>query len=117
MELIDREVMRKNAGKLRRNMTKEEKHLWYDFLRKLPGHFRRQYVIGNYIADFYSEAYKLVIELDGSQHDGPEAIEYDRKRTAYLKSRDNRVMRFDNYEINTRFEDICTTILQELGQL
>ena len=56
------------AQKLRREMTKEERHLWYDFLKDLPATFNRQKVIGNYIADFYCASSKLVIELDGSQH-------------------------------------------------
>ena len=57
-----------NAKELRNNMTKEERHLWYDFLRSYPVRFSRQKVLGNYIVDFYSAEAKLVIELDGSQH-------------------------------------------------
>ena len=49
-------------------MTKEERHLWYDFLRTLPVNFYRQKVLGSYIVDFYCASAKLVIELDGSQH-------------------------------------------------
>ena len=49
-------------------MTKEEKHLWYDFLKKYPIRFNRQRPIGNFIVDFYSSKAKLVIEVDGSQH-------------------------------------------------
>ena len=56
------------AKLLRRNMTKEERHLWYDFLRQHPARFSRQKVLGRYIADFYSAKAQLVIELDGSQH-------------------------------------------------
>ena len=56
------------AKLLRRNMTKEERHLWYDFLRQHPARFSRQKVLGRYIADFYSAKARLVIELDGSQH-------------------------------------------------
>ena len=57
-----------NAKSLRRNQTKEERHLWYDFLKSLPVMVHRQKVIGPYIVDFYIAAAKLVIELDGSQH-------------------------------------------------
>ena len=56
------------SKKLRREMTKEERHLWYDFLKPLPFTFHRQKVIGSYIVDFYCAKAKLVIELDGSQH-------------------------------------------------
>ena len=54
------------AQELRSNMTKEERHLWYDFLKSLPVTVHRQKVLGNYIADFYIASKKLVIELDGS---------------------------------------------------
>ena len=57
-----------NARSLRKEMTKEERHLWYDFLRAYPIRFSRQKVLGKYIADFYCAAAKLVIELDGGQH-------------------------------------------------
>ena len=56
------------AKQLRKEMTKEERHLWYDFLRSYPVRFSRQKVLGKYIADFYCAEAKLVIELDGSQH-------------------------------------------------
>ena len=49
-------------------MTKEERHLWYDFLKQMPMNFKRQKVIGSDIVDFYCAAAKLAIELDGSQH-------------------------------------------------
>ncbi|MBR2481422.1 MAG: DUF559 domain-containing protein, partial [Oscillospiraceae bacterium] len=55
------------AKQLRREMTKEERHLWYDFLRSHSVRFSRQKVLGRYIADFYSAEAKQVIELDGSQ--------------------------------------------------
>ena len=60
------------AKQLRRDMTKEERRLWYDFLRTYPAHVYRQRVIGHYIVDFYCAEAKLVIELDGSQHYEPE---------------------------------------------
>ena len=57
-----------NAKELRKNMTKEERHLWYDYLRYKDIRFVRQKTIGNYIVDFYCAKANLVIELDGSQH-------------------------------------------------
>ena len=68
------------AKTLRRNMTKEERHLWYDFLKQLPITVHRQKVIGQYIVEFYIAEAKLVIELDGSQHFEPESLEEDRVR-------------------------------------
>ena len=65
------------AKLLRRNMTKEERHLWYDFLRQHPARFSRQKVLGRYIADFYSAKAQLVIELDGSQHYEEQNAEQD----------------------------------------
>ena len=73
-----------NAKILRKNATKQENHLWFDFLRKLPVRFYRQYTIENYIVDFFCPKADLVIELDGSQHYEPSAIEYDIKRTQTL---------------------------------
>ena len=72
------------AKRLRKEMTKEERHLWYDFLRIYPVRFSRQKVLGKYIADFYSAEAKLVIELDGSQHFEEVNTEKDTERTTFL---------------------------------
>jgi very-short-patch-repair endonuclease len=104
--------LRTNAQNLRKNMTKEEAHLWYQCLCRAKYRFRRQYVIGNYIVDFYCHQAKLVIELDGSQHCTPEEMEYDKKRTAFLESRGLKVVRFSNLDVIRRFRDVCETIYQ-----
>ena len=98
------------AKNLRKNMTKEEKHLWYDFLRKFPIRFIRQKVIDNYIVDFYCAQAGVVIELDGSQHYDECGMKYDKIRTEKLKSRDLIVIRIPNNEINTNFEGVCQYI-------
>ena len=103
-----------NARNLRKNMTKEERHLWYDFLRDCGVRFRRQEIIGNYIADFYCSSAKLVIELDGSQHYMPEIKEKDSERTHFLESLGFRVMRFSNLDVLQNFEGVCEAILTEL---
>ncbi len=95
------------AKKLRKEMTKEERHLWYDFLRTYPVKFLRQKVIGDYIADFYCAKAKLVIELDGSQHYEPNAEEKDKKRTDYLKQYGITVLRIPNNQINQSFDAVC----------
>jgi len=101
----------KNAQALRKNMTKEERHLWYDFLKSLPMTVKRQKVIGSYIVDFYSAEAKLVIELDGSQHFESDGQETDRKRDAYLNGLGLSVLRYTNLDINQNFEGVCTDIL------
>jgi very-short-patch-repair endonuclease len=98
------------AQKLRKTMTKEEAHLWYQYLCRSEKRFRRQFVIGNYIVDFYCHAAQLVVELDGSQHCTPEEMEYDRKRTEYLESQGLKVIRFSNLDVMQRFRDVCGTI-------
>ena len=99
-----------NAKNLRRNMTPEEKHLWYDFLKTYPIQFNRQRVIGNYIVDFYCRKANLVIEIDGSQHYLSDAIDYDKERTQYLESVNIEVVRFLNKDIDDNFENVCAYI-------
>ncbi|MBQ9518178.1 MAG: DUF559 domain-containing protein, partial [Eubacterium sp.] len=65
-------------------MTREERHLWYDFLKGLPVTFNRQKVIGSYIADFYCASAKIIVELDGSQHYEEKGVNKDEKRDAYF---------------------------------
>ena len=99
-----------NARSLRRNMTKEERHLWYDFLKDYPLHVYKQRVIGNYIVDFYCDAAKLVIELDGSQHFEEKGISYDTERTKYLEGLGLAVLRIPNNEGFGNFEGVCMFI-------
>lgn len=99
-----------NARTLRKNMTKEERHLWYDFLSKYPVRFRRQEIIENYIADFYCDKAKLAIELDGSQHYEDAALLKDKIRTEHLESHGLTVMRIPNNEITRNFSGVCEYI-------
>ena len=103
------------AKELRRNATPQEKHLWYDFLSHLPVRFQRQKVISSFIADFYCASAKLIIEVDGSQHNTPEGIEYDLERSAVLERYGLRVMRISNRDIDRNFSGVCDAILKELG--
>ncbi len=105
-----------NARNLRRNMTKEEKHLWYDYLRQYPIRFIRQKVIGKYIVDFYCAKAKLVIELDGSQHYDDKEIEKDALRTEFLEQYELKVIRISNFDINKNFEGVCMFIDNEVKQ-
>ena len=98
------------AKMLRKNMTKEEKHLWYDFLRMHHVRFSRQKVLGKYIVDFYSAEAKLVIELDGSQHRTEEGKAYDAERTAFLEQYGLQVIRIPNIEVMQNFKGVCRYI-------
>ena len=91
-------------------MTKEEKHLWYDFLKNYPDKFLRQKIIGKFIVDFYCSAAQLVIELDGSQHFEDKGINYDKERTSYLEQYGLKVIRIPNNIINENFEGVCLYI-------
>ena len=100
------------AKELRKNMTREECHLWYDFLRNYPVKFTRQEVIYHFIADFYCAKAKLVIEIDGNTHCSDEAQKYDEYRTDYLEHHHGalNVVRFTNNDVNYRFEEVCESI-------
>ena len=95
---------------LRKNSTKEENLLWYNFLRPYKPQFRRQYVIGNYIVDFYCHKARFVVELDGSQHCEPKEAEYDRLRTEYLQPQGLYVLRFSNLDVMRQFANVCECI-------
>ncbi|MBE6734487.1 MAG: endonuclease domain-containing protein [Ruminococcaceae bacterium] len=96
-------------------MTKEERHLWYDFLSQLPITINRQKVLGNYIVDFYCASENLVIELDGSQHYTSEGVYHDTERDNYLKGLGLTVLRYTNLEIKRNFRGVCEDILQHIS--
>ena len=103
-----------NAQFLRRKMTKEERHLWYDFLKTLPITVHRQKVLGRYIVDFYCAPAKLVIELDGSQHYEENGVARDKARDRFLKEQGLTVVRYSNDDINRRFKAVCRDIWNRL---
>ena len=99
------------AREMRKNMTPEERKLWYMYLQKHQRfRFRRQEIIGSFIADFYCAKAHLVIEIDGSQHFEESATAYDAQRTIFFEQHGLRVLRFTNEDINRRFTDVCETI-------
>ena len=104
------------AQELRKNMTKQEKHLWYDFLCSYPVRFQRQKTIDNYIVDFYCHKAKLVIELDGSQHYTEDGLVYDDIRTEILNAYGIEVMRFSNLDIDKNFAAMCVAIDEKVKQ-
>ena len=104
-----------NARTLRKNMTPEEKHLWYDFLKRLPFNVRRQHNIENYIVDFYIAEKKIVIEVDGRQHLLPEHKEADKQGDAVMSSWGIVVLRYPNDSIRNNFNAVTEDILKHLG--
>ena len=108
------------AKQLRKGMTKEERHLWYDFLRSYPARFNRQKIMGKYILDFSCAEAKLAVELDGSQHYEAINIEKDTERSAFLEGYDIAIIRIPNNEIKNNFRGVCEyidfSIKQSLSQ-
>lgn len=104
-----------NSRILRKNMTPEERQLWYDLLKRLPVNVRRQHNIENYIVDFYIAEKKIVIEVDGLQHQTPEHIEADRQRDAALSNWNIVVLRYSNDDIRKNFNAVALDILKHLG--
>ena len=98
------------ARQLRKEMTPQERKLWYMFLRTFRPKFYKQRIIGPFIVDFYCEAARLIIEVDGAQHYTEQGLAYDSERTAFLESLDLRVLRFTNREIDNGFATVCTKI-------
>ena len=104
------------ARNLRKNMTKEERKLWYQFLRTLDIPVKRQFVIGKYIVDFCMQSKGIVIELDGSQHFEEPGIQNDLERDSFLTEQGYTVLRYANNEINQNFHSVCDDILMNLNR-
>ena len=104
------------AKELRKNATRQENHLWYDFLRTDPVRFQRQKTIDRFIADFYCHKARLVIELDGSQHYTDEGLAYDEERTNVLNTYKLEVLRFSNLDIDRNFNGVCTIIDEKIKE-
>lgn len=98
------------AKKLRKDMTAQERKLWYCFLKAYPVKFYRQRAIDNFIADFYCAKARLTIELDGSQHYEESGKMKDAARTAALEKYGIKIIRFSNEDINKNFSSVCAQI-------
>ena len=109
--------LRPNARNLRKERTKEERRLWYDFLKGLPVTVYRQKIIGPYIVDFYIASVKTVIELDGSQHYEGISPEKDAQRDAYLRAQGLQILRYSNRDVNLHFDAVCQDICSKTGIL
>ncbi|MBQ9082733.1 MAG: endonuclease domain-containing protein [Clostridia bacterium] len=104
------------ARMMRKAMTPHERKLWFLFLQKHPVRFYRQRVIDSFIADFYCASAKIVIEIDGAQHNTPQGLQYDRERTAIIESYGVQILRFSNSDIDFHFNDVCKTIDAAVAQ-
>ena len=102
------------AKELRKESTKQENHLWYDYLRNYPIRIQRQKTIKGFIADFYCAKAKLIIEVDGIQHSSEQGRLYDAERTAILSKYGLTVMRIANKEIDSNFDSVCLKIDKEI---
>ena len=109
-------TLNSNAKQLRREMTKQEKHLWYDFLQSYEVKFYKQRPIRGYIADFYCSKAKLIVELDGSQHFTEGGLEYDEARTNIIEKLGLKVKRYTNLQVDRQFEAVCTDIDNEVKE-
>ena len=113
---MERTPLKKNnellniAKILRHNMTRQEQHLWYDFLRYYPQKIYKQRIIDNFIADFYCHSARLVIEIDGSQHYTNQGKAHDEARTEILERYGIYVLRFSNEDIDKNFDGVCRMI-------
>ena len=104
------------ARELRRNMTPQERHLWYDFLRDFEINVYKQRIIGNFIADFYCHSARLVIEIDGSQHYTMEGRSYDEARTEIIQRYGIEVIRFANSDVDNNFTGVCYMIEKKIRE-
>lgn len=104
------EILLKNARELRKNLTRQERRLWYDFLRNYPMKIYKQKPVGPYIVDFCCPEAKLIIELDGGQHYEEAGMAYDRRRDAYLLARGFRITRYSNLEVDRNFDGVCVEL-------
>lgn len=108
--------LKERARFLRKNMTKQERHLWYDFLRNCKPRWARQRVIERYIVDFYCSKARLIIELDGAQHFTVDGEEYDSVRTEILEQYQLAVLRFPNSVIDRNFRGICDLLEEKAAE-
>ena len=110
-----RSRLTKNAQTLRKNMTPEERDLWYQVLKALPFPVKRQKVIGSYIVDFYIPSRQIVIEVDGSQHYEHAGQSKDILRDEDLRRLGITVLRYSNKEIKTNLRGVYEDIARHCG--
>ena len=103
------------ARSLRMNMTPAENKVW-NFLKEkkvLGLRFRAQHPMGFFIADFYCHKISLIIEIDGEIHNVKDQNDYDIERTLIFNKWGIDVIRFTNYQVLNKFEDVKKQIINE----
>jgi very-short-patch-repair endonuclease len=117
--MTDHAILKRSAGDLRRNQTPAERLLWTRLrMRNVCGvRFLRQYVVGDYIVDFYAPSLRLAIELDGGQHYEPDKLRYDEHRTGRLQAQGITLLRYTNLEVSQRLNDVLGDIEQVVSRL
>lgn len=98
------------ARALRKNMTPQERKLWFGFLNTFPLRFQRQKTISSFIVDFYCASLRIAIEVDGSQHFTQDGLAYDLERSSVLSEHGVTVLRYSNYDIDQNFYGVCEDI-------
>lgn len=112
---LDYELLKVNAKENRRNMTDAESIFWQ--MAKGSGlgeKCRRQYVIGDYIVDFFFRKSMLIVEIDGGYHTTKEQQLKDVERQDWLEHNDYRVLRFTNVQVLCDIDNVITKIKQHL---
>ena len=117
MPLLYEEKLIPYAKDLRKNATKQEKHLWFDYLKYYPLRFQRQKSIDRYIVDFYCARVRLAVELDGSQHQCGKSMKYDEARDETLNRFGIHMLRIANKEVDEHFASACGRIDDEIHEL
>ena len=108
-------LLREHAEYNRNHPTEAEELLWQYLRRDALGvSFKRQHIIGDYIADFACISQKLIIELDGGYHQLPEQKVNDRQRAEWLESKGFRVVRFTNEELFRNIDKVLEIIKEKL---
>ena len=102
--------LKDRSRQLRKNMTRQERHLWYDFLRDYPIKIYRQRSIDRFIADFYCSRAHIVIEVDGGQHYESNGLARDAERSAIIQNYNLAVVRVSNAEVDQNFFGVCEFI-------
>jgi very-short-patch-repair endonuclease len=103
---------KRNAKRLRREMTPPEIALWLALRRNEAGlRFRRQYAAGHYVLDFYCAPARLVIEVDGEAHSLGDRPARDAVRDAWLVARELQILRYPARDVLSNVSDVAHQII------
>ena len=104
--------LQERARALRREMTVAEQRLWQRLRMHRVGklHFRRQQIVAGYIVDFYCDAARLAVEVDGPVHEDPRQRERDEDRDQILAAHGVRVIHITNEEVFSKLSDVLSRL-------